>query len=162
DRLLEVGLLNLEMQMLEPALLSQIKSPFWIDTSQPEVKAAVLFTDKGLLVIPIWLGGGAQYVPGQSAGKSLTITVPQVQVTSEPWEGRPGVVRSLKPNRIPGGVQITIAEFDLCTTIVFTGDNNRDGLLVWWQDQCRQTAPTAADWSIQLARAELAKIKPVE
>ncbi|HEV3143755.1 MAG TPA: hypothetical protein VGZ47_07730 [Gemmataceae bacterium] len=162
DRLLEVALLNLEMQMLEPALLSQIKSPFWIETSHPAVQAAVLFTDKGLLVIPIWLGGGAQYVPGQLAVKDLKLTVPQVPLTAEPWEIRPGVVRSLKPNRKPGGVEITIPEFDLCTTIAFTGDNARDGLLVWWQDQCRQTAPIAADWTIKLARAELAKIRPVE
>ncbi|HLW66927.1 MAG TPA: hypothetical protein VKS79_16550 [Gemmataceae bacterium] len=163
ERLLEVALLNLEMQMLEPALLAQIKSPFWIDTSHPHVKAAVLFTDKGLLVIPIWLGGGAQYVSGQSATKSLSITIPQVPLTSEPWEVRPGIVRSINnPKRVPGGVQITIPEFDLCTAVVFTGDNNKDGLLVWWQDQCRQTAPAAADWTIQLARAELAKIQPVE
>src|SRR5262249_42046669 len=74
----------------------------------------------------------------------------------------PVVVRALHPMRIPGGVQITIPEFDLCTTIVFTGDNGRDGLLVWWQDQCRQTAPTAAEWTLKLARAELEKIRPVE
>ena len=40
DRLLTLALLNMEMQMLEPMLMTD-KPPTWIDTSVPEVKAAV-------------------------------------------------------------------------------------------------------------------------
>src|SRR5204863_6243510 len=56
DRLLSLALLNQELQLLEPLLVSAVESPTWIDTSQPEVKAAVMRTEKGLLVMPIWLG----------------------------------------------------------------------------------------------------------
>ena len=77
--------------MLEPLLLSVIESPRWIDTSVPEVKAAVFRTEKGVLVLPMWLGKGAQYVPGQSAAVQLSMTVPQVP------NGRPGLGRSTRP-----------------------------------------------------------------
>src|SRR5262249_50943132 len=76
DRLLAVALLNQELDMLEPVLLGVNRSPFWIDTSNPNVKAAVLQGDRGTLVIPIWLGSGAQFVPGQAATHYLSMTVP--------------------------------------------------------------------------------------
>src|SRR5205823_14517947 len=42
DRLLAIALRNQELAMLEPLLLSVVEAPVWIDTSVPEVKAAVL------------------------------------------------------------------------------------------------------------------------
>src|SRR5262249_54629137 len=106
DRLLQVALLNLELQMLEPVLLSVNRQPVWIDTGNPQVKAAVLYGDRGIVVLPIWLGGNMQYVPAQAAQNSLTLTVPMIPPTAQPWEISPGDVHSLQPKRVPGGVQI--------------------------------------------------------
>src|SRR5206468_8084235 len=72
DRLLELALLNQEFQMLEPLLIGA-KEPEWIDTSLAEVKAAVMRTDKGVLVLPVWLGPGSQFVVGQGAAYSLSL-----------------------------------------------------------------------------------------
>lgn len=158
DRLLAVALLNLEIQMLEPVLLSVLKPPIWIDTSNPQVKAAVLHGDKGILVLPIWLGKGSQFVPGQSAQNSLKMTVPLVPMNWQPWEVTPAEPRSLIPKRVQGGVEIVLPEFSLTAAIVFTGDYAGDGLLVNWQDQCRRLAKPAAEWTMDMARIELDKV----
>ena len=78
DRWLMMAILNQEIQMLEPLLLTLRDSPQWIETSHPQVKAAVLRSEKGVLVMPVWLGGGAQYVSPQGAVANLTMTVPMV------------------------------------------------------------------------------------
>lgn len=161
DRLLELARLNLEMQLIEGALLSSIKAPFWIDTSNPQVKAAVLQGERTITVIPIWLGGGAQYVPGQSAQTGLTMRVPMVPDTAEPWEITPAEVRALRQRKTPGGTEVTIPEFDLTSVIVFTSDNSANGPLVYWQDQTRKMAANAAQWTYDQARAELTKVLKV-
>src|SRR6202011_134566 len=56
DRLLTVALLNQEMEFIEPMLSAAEGSPTWIDTSDPNVKAAVIWTGHGILVLPMWLG----------------------------------------------------------------------------------------------------------
>lgn len=158
DRLLAVALLNLEIQMLEPVLLSVLKPPIWIDTSNPQVKAAVLHGDKGILVLPVWLGNGSQFVPGQSAQNSLKMTVPFVPMNWQPWEVTLAEPRSLIPKRVQGGMEIVLPEFSLTAAIVFTGDYAGDGLLVNWQDQCRRLAKPAAEWTMDMANLELQKV----
>ena len=60
DRLLALALLNQELQLLEPILV-ETEEPTWVDTSLPDVKAAILRSDKGILVLPMWMGKG---IPG--------------------------------------------------------------------------------------------------
>jgi hypothetical protein len=161
DRLLEVALLNLELQLLEPVLLSILRPPVWIDTSVPQVKAAVLYGDKGILVLPVWLGPGSQYVPGQAAAAAVKLTVPLVPPNYQPWQVTPAEVQSLIPRRVAGGQEITITDFSLTAAIVFAGDMGSDGPVVYWQEQVRRMAKPAADWSIDLARFELEKARSI-
>jgi hypothetical protein len=163
DRLLALALLNQEIQMLEPLLLGVVDSPVWIDTSIPEVKAAVLRCDKGMLVIPLWLGGGAQCVPGQSATPKLTMTVPMAPVGAQAWVVSPGEVKSLQqPKRVVGGSQIILPEFDITATIAFTSDSSPNGMLVRWQEQVRRMMPMAAQWTYDLAGVELTKVEKIQ
>ena len=97
--------------MLEPLLLTAEFPVDWIDTSLPEVKAAVLRTEHGVLVLPIWLGKGAQFVPGQEATRGLSIVVPQVPQGMQAWEVTPGEVRSLPAVRVLGGTRVGVPEF---------------------------------------------------
>src|SRR5204863_4192083 len=56
DRLLSLALLNQEIHMLERVLVEAKPDKMrWIDTSNPDVKAAVIYTDTnlGVLVLPI-------------------------------------------------------------------------------------------------------------
>jgi hypothetical protein len=159
-RLLTLALLNQELRMLEPLLVTA-EEPSWIDTSIPEVKAAVMRTERGILVLPMWLGKGAQCVPGQSAAVNLNLVVPQVPVGTQAWEVSPGNVRSLKAERVVGGTRLTLPEFGLTAAIVFTADNGPNGVVVRFQDQARQASKIAAQWSHDLAAEQVAEVTRV-
>jgi hypothetical protein len=159
DRLLMCGLLNQELDMLEPLLLSAAGDPQWIPTESKDVKAAVFQTAKGILVLPMWHGSGAQFVPGQAAVSKLTITVPQVPQTLQCWEVTPGEVRSLRAQRVPGGSKVTIPEFGLTTALVFTADTN---LIVRFQEMAKSRRQLAAQWTYDMAAYELQKVLTVE
>jgi hypothetical protein len=163
DRLLELALINQELQMLEPILLGdKSKDPEWIDTSRPEVKAAVLRSDRGILVLPIWLGGNGQFVPGQGAVPELTVVVPQVPANCQAWEVSPGRLRSYKCERVLGGTKIKLHDFNLTAAIVFTADLGPTGLVVRFQEQQRRLRKLAAQYSHDLAEEELAKALRVQ
>ena len=88
DRLLALALLNQELEMLEPMLVEG-REPTWIDTSRPEVKAAVIRTKNAILVLPMWIGGGAQFVPGQDALAELGFTAPMIPQSWQAWQISP-------------------------------------------------------------------------
>ncbi len=163
DRLLAIALLNQEIQMLEPMLLGVVDKPVWIDTSIPEVKAAVLRCDHGMLVLPMWIGAGAQYVPGQSASAKLTMTVPLVPTGAQAWVVSPGEVKALaQPRRVVGGSEVIMPEFDITAAIAFTSDSSPTGLLSRWQDLSRRMVQLAAQWSYDLAGVELGKVERIQ
>jgi hypothetical protein len=161
DRLLQLAMLNKEIEMLAPLLLNVTGDIRWVTSSHPAVKVAILRTNgKGLLALPIWLGGGAQYVPPQGAVRGLTFTVPLVPDGSEPWEITPVRVQSLQPalHITPEGTQITLPEFDLTAAVAFTSDNAPDGLLAAWQKKTREFGPYAAAWACDLAKEQFKKV----
>jgi len=159
DRLLSVALINQELDMLEPLLLSADGSPDWIDTSAPDVKASVIRATNGVLVLPVWQGRGAQFVPGQAAVSQLSIVVPQIPQSAQAWEVTPGEVRSLRAERVAGGTKVTIPEFGLTTAIVFTSDNN---MVIRFQEQARNRRQLAAQWTYDMALYEMEKVLKVE
>jgi hypothetical protein len=162
DRLLQIALLNQELSLLEPLLVTAVDTPTWIDTSVPQVKAAIFRSERGLLVMPIWLGEGTQFVPDQGSLTKVVITVPQVPVGTQAWDVSPGEVRSLLVERVVGGTQVTLPEFDHTAAIVFTADTSPTGLLVRWQDLVRRMAPSAAQWNYDLANVTLNKVETVQ
>jgi hypothetical protein len=163
DRWLMMALLNQELEMIEPLQLSLRGAATWIETTDPRVKAAVLRSDKGTLVLPIWLGEGSQCVPGQGAVANLTMIVPLIPDGAQPWEVTPSRVQSLefKAERKLGGTRIVIPEFDLTTAIVFTSDLSPGGMVAKWQTQSRKMAPRAAQWAHDLAAIELEKVRKI-
>jgi hypothetical protein len=162
DRLLALALLNQELQMLEGVLSQSSQDPEWIPTSRGEVMAAVFRTPSGVLVLPIWLGQGSQYVPGQGASAELAITVPGVPVTATAWEVSPGRVRSYPLHRDLGGTTVKLHNFSLTAAVLFTPDLSANGLVVHLQDQQRRIARLAAQWLHDQAQEELAKVERVE
>ena len=162
DRLLNLALLNMEFQMLEPLLVSAPDPPSMADTSNGDVKAAVFRTEHGTLVLPMWLGKGVQFVPGQSATAHLTITVPEVPAGTQAWQVSPVEVQALPVERVIGGTRVTISEFGLTAAVVFTSDNNPTGIIVRFQEQLRRMRKLAAQWQHDLAEVELEKVAWVE
>ena len=162
DRWLMIATLNQELRMLEPILTSLRETPEWIATSDYRVQAAVLRSDKGVLVLPIWIGDGSQCVPPQGALRDLSVIVPRVPAGSEPWEVSPGRVASLQENskRTLGGTVVKIPEFDLTAAVVFTDDHS--GMVGQWQDRARRVGKRAAGWTIQMAEEAIRKASEVE
>lgn len=158
DRLLACALLNQELDMLEPFLMVD-DAPQWLDTSVPDVKAAVLRGTKGMLVMPMWIGSGAQFVPGQAAVGKLTLTVPQIPQSMQAWEVSPADVRSLRTERVVGGTKVTVPEFGLTSAIVFTSDTKS---IVRFQEQARSRRQLASQWAYDLALYELEKVRKVQ
>lgn len=159
DRLLCCALLNEELEMLEPLIVSVEETPQWIETSDRDVKAAVLRTEKGVVVIPIWQGKGGQFVPGQAAVRKLSIVVPHVPQSNQAWEVSPADVRGLRSERVAGGTKITIPEFGLTAVVVFTADTN---VVVRFQEQARARRQAAAQYTYEMAAYELDKVAKIE
>ena len=159
DRLLMAATINQEIEMLEPILSEVTEAPQWIDTKTPDVKAAVLRTPKGVLVLPIWLGKGAQFVPGQGAVAKLTINVPQIPASMQAWEILPGEVRGIPAQRAVGGTEVVIPEFGLTTAILFTSDTN---VIARFQGQARAKRQLAAQWTYDMASYSLEKVAGID
>jgi hypothetical protein len=164
DRLLSLALLNQELDLLEPLLIaSQDDRPEWIDTSVEHVKAAVIRTSKGVLVLPMWLGQGAQFVPGQAAATKLTMLVPQIPQSHRAWEVTPADVRGLHTDRVVGGTRVTLPEFGLTAILLFTSDFTSEASLIGrYQTQARSRRQLAAQWSYDMALYEIEKVVRLE
>jgi hypothetical protein len=159
DRLLTLALLNQELEMLEPLLVQMDTEPVWIETSSPDVSAAVMRCHNAVLVLPVWMGQGAQFVPGQAAVSKLSLTVPHVPQSWQAWEVSPGDTRSYIAQRVPMGTKVTLPEFGLTTALVFTADTK---LIVRFQELARVRREKAAEWTYSLAVKELEKVEQVE
>ena len=170
-RLNGAALLNAELELLGPLLASPVGEVARLDTSHANVKAYLINAanpadtnkPKGMLLLPIWAGPGDQYVPAQGAVAGLKVWVPAVADGYDPWLVTPAGVECLGPEmkRVPGGVELTIPEFDTVAPIVFTDDVGANGLVAWWQDHARRYGRAAARWALDLARAEYEKVRAV-
>jgi hypothetical protein len=162
DRLLMMALLNQELEMLEP-MLASAGDISWLNTRHPEIRAAVLRYDGGVLVLPIWIGPGSQFVPGQMATNNLEIIVPGAPQEAQVWEVTPGDVQSLAAQRVAGGLKVTVPEFGLTTAILLTADVNATdgGTIGRLQQAARRSSKLAAQWSYDLGVEELKKVEQI-
>jgi hypothetical protein len=163
DRLQGMALLNAEIDMLSPCLLApqNVSKTQWLNTNNPNVKAALVRGERGAVLLPIWFGPGMQFVPDQGAIAELKVTVPLVHDGADPWRITPAGVECLahKSTKVVGGTELTIPEFDLVAPVVFT--NDRPGLVVWWQDYARKYGRLAARWALDMAAVEYEKVATV-
>ena len=84
--------------------------------------AAVALRDrKGSLLLVGDYSWNTQFQPGQLAADTVVIT-PILPAGSQAFEITPGEVRVLTPERVPGGRQFTLDEFDTTSLILCTGD----------------------------------------
>jgi hypothetical protein len=169
DRLLALALLNQEFRLLEPLLVSVNKEPQWIKAWMPKfpgiqelpdlnIMAAVLKCDKAVLVLPIWLGPGCQYVPPQGFQIAVRLKV-MVPENYTAWEVSPGGIRSYPSKPILGGREIYVRDFNLTSAIVFTSDVvGRGALVPRFQEMQRSMRKDAAQWTHDQAQEEIVKL----
>ncbi|MBN2293462.1 MAG: hypothetical protein JXM70_13615 [Pirellulales bacterium] len=115
-------LLNLELNLIRP-WVSAGRVASTISSNQPEVSGAVLHLQRSRLLLPIWTGRGAQFVPGQSATKTISFKVRHVPDSHRAYEISPGGIRPVRnQRRVTGGMQVTLDEFSLSRPILLTED----------------------------------------
>lgn len=173
DRLLALARLNQELRMLEPLLVAVKDEPQWIQTLLPKIKglpdmpnpnvvAAVLRCEKAVLVLPIWVGPGSQYVPPKGHIPQLRLKVPVVPENYVAWEISPGRIHTYPSKPVLGGKEITIQDFSLTSAIVFTSDLiGRGSLVPRFQEMQRSMSKDAAQWTHDQAQEEIVKAAQV-
>jgi hypothetical protein len=170
DRLLALALLNQEFRLLEPLLVTANKDPQWImalmpkfpglpDQPNPNVLAAVLKCDKAVLVLPIWMGPGSQYVPPQGYLSQVRLKV-MVPENYTAWKISPGEAPHSFPSKpVLGGREVTLQNFDLTSALVFTADVlGRGSLIPRFQEMQRSMRKDAAQWIHDQAQEEIVKV----
>jgi hypothetical protein len=120
-RAASLQLINLELDLIDVWASSGVFVSH-VPGSEKDISGALMQIDRGHLLLPMWTGKSAQYVPGQSAGAGITFVVPGVPETVEVYELTPGGMRPLPRQRVTGGVRITLDEFSLTSIILLTQD----------------------------------------
>ena len=125
-RATSLALLNMELELIRPwvaaGTLLDTVSGNENGTVSKDTAGAVFSYNRSRLLVPIWVGPGAQLVPGQSAGNTISFVVPAPE-SNRVYEVTPGTLRPVKRReRVTGGVEVTLSEFSLSTLILFTED----------------------------------------
>jgi len=121
-----------------------------------ELEATILRTDYSTLVLPIWYGEEAQFVPGQMAANDLQLVVPGVGEAATAWELSPtDVSRLVDSTRVAGGRQVGLRKFDMTTALLFTDDPR---LIERLQAKVQELREPAARVAVELARTKLDRV----
>ncbi|NLE38656.1 MAG: hypothetical protein GX621_11580, partial [Pirellulaceae bacterium] len=157
-RAASLDLVNLELELARP----WVSSGSLLGTarcSQPDVLGAVFEYHRTRLLVPLWIGPGAQYVPGQSAAHELKFTASGVPESNRAYEIVPGELRRRERNRGLGGVEVTLSEFSLCSLVLFAEDPD---LVAEVRRHAKEAGPRAARLYRQLATRKLEIVEDVD
>ncbi len=142
-----------------PFRRSQRQQPVRVKKPKTEFEAAVIRSDYGLLLLPVWYEKDAQYVPGQMVANNATFIVPGVDESAAAWEVTTTGIRSLNRERVTGGIRIVIPKFDQTTAIVLTSDL---ALVDKLRQKANSLARSSSQISVNLAKAKLARVSQVD
>lgn len=120
-RAMALELLNLELDLVQPwicggSLVANVPG------SVEGVTAAVLQTDRTRLLLPLWTGSGAQFVPSEAGGNRISFVAPGAPDSSDAFEITPSGLRALVHQRQTGGVRVTLDEFSMTSRILLAHD----------------------------------------
>ena len=122
SRVRSLELVNRELELIEPFVAAGNEVDT-VESSHPEVAGALFSYHRCRMLVPIWSGPGAQYVPGGTKGDQLSFVVPGIPESNRAYELVPGALRTVRlRSRVTGGIQVTLSDFSLSTLIVFTED----------------------------------------
>ena len=124
-----------------------------------ELQAAVIRSDYGTLLLPVWYETDAQFVPGQMAANNAKVMVHGVSPSASAWEISSTGVRSLVRERVTGGVQITLPKFDQTAAVIITANRN---LIEQLRRRVKAIAPLSAAMWIELAGQKFARVRAVD
>ncbi|WP_437187931.1 hypothetical protein SH668x_001344 [Planctomicrobium sp. SH668] len=128
---------------------------------KPEIRATVFHTDKGLLILLVWHEDGAQCVPGPQTATNVRVLVREIGDVATAWEVTPTSVgqSNLSMERISGGTELTLREFDQYAAIVVTGTAEEAESL---QRLARSMRRDAAEAYLQLTESKLSRVRQIQ
>ncbi|HWL10647.1 MAG TPA: hypothetical protein VNQ76_19730 [Planctomicrobium sp.] len=125
-----------------------------------EIRATVFQTAKGLLILLVWHEPGSQCVPGAQTAQAVRVLIRGIDA-SQAWEVTPtGVSQSnLDMDRVAGGTEVTLREFDQVAAIVVpTQPSDGEAL----RNFARQNRNEAAEAFVSLATAKYQRVSKVQ
>ncbi|MBM81330.1 MAG: hypothetical protein CMJ78_12165 [Planctomycetaceae bacterium] len=122
------------------------------------LEAAVLQTEYGRLLLPMWLQRDSQFVPGTMLAKRASIVVPGVGTTASAWLITTTKIRNLRGEHVAGGLRITLDRLDQTAAIVITGDREFIGWMRKKQQRLQQQSATVC---VELARSKFQRVQQV-
>lgn len=182
ERRLAITQLNLELELLAPWLSTgtlvpnvpfQVSDPGRKPTPKfgqtgtgdqnpgdgLEFEAAVLRSEFGLLLLPIWYDNDAQLVPGRMAANDVTIVVPGVADSATAWEITTTGILSLPTRRVTGGTEISLRRFDQTAAVVLTSNQDWISQL---SERVKDIRERSAQTCLSLAQAKFERVQQVD
>ncbi|HUG91106.1 MAG TPA: hypothetical protein VML55_09745, partial [Planctomycetaceae bacterium] len=124
-----------------------------------ELEAAVIRSEYGTLLLPVWYERDAQFVPGQLAARDATVVVHGVEESAFAFQVSPTGIRNLPRVRVPGGIQVKLDVFDQTAAIVLTSN---PALMTELERRRAGLAEPYARASLELAEAKLGRVAHVD
>ncbi len=124
-----------------------------------EVSVAVLRTDYGLLLLPMWLEDYSQFVPAQLAAANVSIVVPGANESASAFEVTTTGVRTLVRERVTGGIRVTLPKFDQTAAILVTSDRD---LVAQLQQRASVFFASSAEANVELASLKFARVEAID
>ncbi|MBD3674548.1 MAG: hypothetical protein HUJ26_13585 [Planctomycetaceae bacterium] len=151
-------------QRLTPESSSRSKTILDPKTSASKIEAAMIQTDMGLLLLPVWYDPLACYVPGQMATNKATITVPGVPESAAAFQITPTGINNLEGQRETGGMKLELVPnngmaFRETSAILITTNIE---FVKWLQKQTRHFARGSAMDNVLMARTKWERVKKVD
>lgn len=141
----------------------QKKTPEMIEAErrrEREFSAALIRTESGALLLPMWLEDRAQFVPPQLAAYSATIIVPGAGETATAWEiTTTGRVQNLTRETVAGGVKITLQKFDQTAAILVTSDPSTIERI---NQRIAGIQEHSANATVELCRLKLERVRKID
>ncbi|WP_092050209.1 hypothetical protein [Planctomicrobium piriforme] len=125
-----------------------------------EIRATVFHTERGLLILLVWHEPGSQCVPGPQTASMVRVLINGIGDVAHAWEVSPTNVgqSNLDMDRVAGGTEITLREFDQVAAIVVPKESADQKSLL---NMSTQTRKLAAESFVNLAVAKLKRVREV-
>jgi hypothetical protein len=120
-----------------------------------EVAAAVLRTELGTLILPMWLERQSQFVPAQSAAANVTLVIPGSEQAAAVCELSPVHLHGLESQRVAGGLQVRLPRLDQTAIIWLTSELSK---VDWARQRIATGQADAAATAVGLARRKLDRV----
>jgi hypothetical protein len=151
-------------QRLMPEPFTQSQSDLHDRSQGHQVEAAVIRSDAGLLLLPVWYDTQAGTVPGQMAANKATIIVPGVSESAAAFQITPTGINNLDRQRDTGGMKIELSSengmaFRETSAILVTSDIE---LVRRLQAKTREMARGSAMDLVLMAKSKWERVSRVD